>query len=356
MTAPPRWRALRLAGLVALLVLATFFRVVGHRWPADAIERPATLLEEWASWDHNQHLHPDERFLSLVGTAIQVPSSFSEYMSTEASRANPHNVGYAFYPYGTWPLIATRALAGVVNRADYDGLTLVGRLLSAVADLVTLILLYLLGRKLADEETALFGVGLAACCVLSIQHSRFWTMESLGTTVVLFTVLACAAIADRGQWWSWPLAGLGVGAATAAKISLWTVSGLVPLAALIFIRCGPAGHAGVHQGRRAVLRALLGCAVAALVAAVTFRLLMPYAFAGPQLLDLRPNAKFLANLGELSRLMNGAADFPPAIQWADRAPYLHPLRNLFFWGLGPTFAVAALVGWLAAVSSRMNVL
>ena len=350
-TAPRSWRALRLAGLVALLVLATFFRVVGHRWPADAIERPATLLEEWASWDHNQHLHPDERFLSLVGTAIQAPSSLSEYLSTEASRANPHNVGYSFYPYGTWPVLATRAVAGAVNRADYDGLTLVGRLLSAAADILTLILLYLLGRKLADGAAALVGVGLAACCVLSIQHARFWTMESLGTTVVLFTVLACAAIADRGSWWSWLLAGLGVGVATATKISLWTVSGLVPLAALILIRRGPSGHADARRGRRAALWALLGCAVAALVAAVTFRLLMPYAFAGPHLLDLRLNGKFLANLGELSGLMNGAADFPPAIQWTDRTPYLYPLRNLFFWGLGPALSVAALTGWLAALSS-----
>lgn len=348
----PRWRRpLRFAGLVAVLLLAMFFRVVGHRWPADAIERPRTPLEEWASWDHNQHLHPDERFLSLVGTAIRLPGSVSEYLNTETSPANPHNVGYTFYPYGTWPLIATRALAGVVDRADYDGLTLVGRLLSAAADIVTLILLFLLGRKLADETATVVGVGLAACCVLSIQHARFWTMESLGTTVVLFTMLACALIADKGRWWSWPLAGFGVGVATAAKISLWTVAGLVPLAALIFILRRPSGGAGAQSRLRVALWALLGCAAAALVAALTFRLLLPYAFAGPGVFDLRVNPKFLANLGELSRLMNGAADFPPALQWTDRAPYLYPLGNLFFWGLGPALSIAALIGWLSAISS-----
>ena len=344
-------RALRAAGLVAVLLLALFFRVVGHRWPADAMDRPATLLEEWASWDHNQHLHPDERFLSLVGTAISLPGSFSEYLNTGTSPANPHNVGYTFYPYGTWPLIATRALAGVVNRADYDGLTLVGRLLSAAADFLTLVFLYLLGRKLANEAAALVGVGLAACCVLSIQHARFWTMESLGTTVVLFTVLACTLIADRGRWWSWPLAGFGVGVATATKISLWTATGLVPLAALILLRRGPTRAIRTQRGHGTLLRSLLGCAVAALVAAVTFRLLMPYAFAGHHALDLRLNPKFLANLGELSGLMNGAADFPPAFQWTDRAPYLYPLRNLFFWGLGPALSVSAVIGWLAAISS-----
>ncbi len=348
----PRWRRpLRFAGLVAVLLLAMFFRVVGHRWPADAIERPRTLLEEWASWDHNQHLHPDERFLSLVGTAIRLPGSVSEYLNTETSPANPHNVGYTFYPYGTWPLIATRALAGVVDRADYDGLTLVGRLLSAAADIATLILLFLLGRKLADETAAVVGVGLAACCVLSIQHARFWTMESLGTTVVLFSMLACALIADKGRWWSWPLAGFGVGVATATKISLWTVAGLVPLAALILVRHGPTRS--LHAGEKppTVLRALFGCVVAALIAVVTIRLLLPYAFAGYHVLDLRPNPKFLANLGELSRLMNGAADFPPALQWTDRTPYLYPLHNLFFWGLGPALSIAALIGWLTAISS-----
>lgn len=344
-------RSLVAATLLAIFILAAFFRIVGHPWPSDSIERPPTLLAEWVIWDNDQHLHPDERFLTLVASSMRPPKSLKEYLNTETSPVNPHNIGYSFFPYGTWPLIATRSIGGMFNLADFNGLTLVGRVLSAAADMVTLLLLYLVGCRLADTTVAVVGVGLAACCVLSIQHSRFWTVESIGTCVVTFTVLGCVMIADRGRWWSWPLVGLGVGAAAATKISLWAAAGLVPLAAMIYILRDSTGDITMKSRFRNILKALLGCAAAAVVAAVTFRLLMPYVFTGSHIFDLRPNPKWLENLGEVSHLMNGGADFPPALQWTDRTPYLYPLQNLFFWGLGPALSVSAVMGWLAAISS-----
>jgi hypothetical protein len=40
-------------------------------------------------WDNNTHLHPDERFLTLVETAIQLPDSIGNYFDTENSQLNP---------------------------------------------------------------------------------------------------------------------------------------------------------------------------------------------------------------------------------------------------------------------------
>ncbi len=341
----------RTAALLTIFILAVFFRIVGHEWHPDSIDRPSTLLAEWVIWDHDQHLHPDERFLTLVASSMSRPTSLMEYLDTDTSPTNPHNIGHSFFPYGTWPLIVTRSVGGWFNLTGYQGLTFVGRLLSSLADMVTLLLLYLIGRRLADETVALVGVGLAACCVLSIQHSRYWTMESVGTCLVAFAVWRCVVAADRGRWWSWLLVGLGVGAAAATKISLWAVAGLVPLAAVIYVRRTPSDNTRVAGRRRVVVEALLGCTAAAVAAVVTFRFLMPYVFVGSHLFDFRPNPKWLHNLGEVSRLMNGGADFPPALQWTDRTPYLYPLRNLFFWGLGPALSISAVMGWVAAISS-----
>src|SRR5512133_1876432 len=60
------------------------------------------------NWDQNQHLHPDERFLTMVETSIAPVDSLSQYFDTQKSSLNPHNRGYGFYVYGTLPLFMVR--------------------------------------------------------------------------------------------------------------------------------------------------------------------------------------------------------------------------------------------------------
>src|SRR3569832_1432964 len=63
------------------------------------------------NWDQNQHLHPDERFMTMVESAMTPVKSLSEYFNTERSTLNPHNVGYSFYVYGDLPIIIVRYVA-----------------------------------------------------------------------------------------------------------------------------------------------------------------------------------------------------------------------------------------------------
>ena len=42
-------------------------------------------------WDQNYHLHPDERFLTMVETSIQPSGNLSEYFNTGLSSLNPAN-------------------------------------------------------------------------------------------------------------------------------------------------------------------------------------------------------------------------------------------------------------------------
>src|SRR5205823_1076677 len=57
----------------------------------------ATLRLQGVDWDQGQHLHPDERFLTMVETAIALPHSVGEYFDTAHSALNPGNHEYKFF-------------------------------------------------------------------------------------------------------------------------------------------------------------------------------------------------------------------------------------------------------------------
>ncbi|MBT3322503.1 MAG: hypothetical protein HN392_09495 [Anaerolineae bacterium] len=83
-------------------------------------------------WDDGQHLHPDERFLTMVESSIlpvdlandvlgDPPLGCEEwggYFDTECSSLNPHNRGHGFFVYGTLPIFATRYTADIINIAS----------------------------------------------------------------------------------------------------------------------------------------------------------------------------------------------------------------------------------------------
>ena len=83
--------------LVLILLLGASFRFYG------------------LNWDQNQHLHPDERFLAMVTTAIKIPSSFTAYLDPKASPMSPYNAGYVFFVYGTFPLNLTKVIGELVS-------------------------------------------------------------------------------------------------------------------------------------------------------------------------------------------------------------------------------------------------
>src|SRR3972149_7777613 len=105
-----------------ILLLAAFFRFYG------------------VNWDQNQHLHPDERFLTMVTGGISWPRSAGEYFNTDISPLNPQNRNFGFFVYGTFPLLLTKMIAEWVNSADYNGLTLIGRHTPTPFDLGTALL------------------------------------------------------------------------------------------------------------------------------------------------------------------------------------------------------------------------
>ncbi len=325
--AAPRERAggrAALIGLLIILILGGWLRFHG------------------LNWDSGSHLHPDERFLTMVGSSIRPVESVLDYLRTSVSTLNPYIQGYPFYVYGNFPMTATRyaaewaegvcgAAAGMTgarpawcgfNLTGYDGVHWVGRFLSALVDLITVFLTFLLGRRLYGAAAGLFAAALMALAVMPIQQSHFFTMDNWATLFVtagLYAAVRAATLGDAEPRWRlgwYALFGLALGLAVASRVNVALLAPIIGLSAVIWLARRSSGQWSVvsdqwvsrsvdqsvsgselvissdDRSRRSSLvtglwsavsgrdleRALIGVALAAVVSILTFRLAQPYAF------------------------------------------------------------------------------
>ncbi len=342
-------------------------------------------------WDQDQHLHPDERFLTMVASALRPLEDPLDYFNTAQSTLNPHNVGYGFYVYGTLPLFLVRFAADLTRQVGYDEIHLVGRFLAALADLLTVLLVFLTARRLYRKTgLAVLAAAFSAVSVLPIQLSHYFTVDTFANffiflafhfAVRVFTekpakidslVIAQGVNSsesdstDQGpeeskslkstdvnsnveitpstwKYWdrAWETAlpfalfGLALGLALASKISAAPVALLLPVAAWIYY-----ASLDDEQKQRQAAPLLRNLVIAALVAILAFRIFQPYAFEG-----LGFNPRWLDNMKELSAQSGGDVDFPPALQWA-RRPLTFAWENMVRWGLGLPLGLLAWAGFL----------
>ncbi|MPM24608.1 hypothetical protein SDC9_71091 [bioreactor metagenome] len=268
------------------------------------------------NWDQGQHLHPDERFLTMVSSTISLPKSIGEYFDTDNSNFNPNNNNFNFYVYGTFPLLIVKFFAQIFNLNSYDQIFLVGRVLSAFADTLTILLVFLLTKKIfKNTKSALLSSFLYAICIFSIQQSHFFTVDAI--TVFLFVLSIYLLISQKTIF-----SGLFFGIALASKTSI----GIVLPFIFLFI---------LFQNKN-YLSNFLNCFLFGLFLLVFFRLFQPYAFEG--LFKLSPI--FIKNIHEAHQMITGEIDYPPNVQWQHTLPFVHSINNLFFVGLGPiTFSL-----------------
>lgn len=317
--------------LVAVLLVAAVFRFVG------------------LDWDHGQHLHPDERFLTMVESAISIPNGLGAYFDTAQSPLNPYNNGFDSYVYGTLPLFVVRAVGELMQRADYGQIHLVGRVLSALADLSTIVLAFLIARRLYGRRVALLTASLLAVSVLSIQQAHFFTVDSFSAFFVALAFYFAVRVAQGGGRFSLLMLGVTFGAALASKVNIFLFGGVIVLAILIrLFQPSARGSTGVStttlsfdSGRAA--RLALAVALVVIVAFLSFRVFQPYAFAGSSFFDFRLNPQWLKDMDWIAKITSGELDYPPNHQWAARTPYVYPLQNMILWGMGPFLGV---VSWL----------
>ncbi|MEZ0395440.1 MAG: DUF2298 domain-containing protein [Anaerolineales bacterium] len=337
----------------------------------------ATLLRATGlDWGEFAHQHPDELFLTSVTADIQPVGSLGEYFDTAHSSLNPQNRGHGFFVYGTLPIFLTRYVA------EWSGATnikLVGRELSALADLGTIILLYFIVARVYHRGAALLAAAFSSLAVMQIQQAHFYTADHFVNFFLFlalwFAVLIAerrwpgvpldapapqpeteaeaearlrerwgrltrAFLRDRLTWYSLAF-GAALGMAAACKINAAFGALLLPAALVVaYFRPDDAAKTDSDPERReAFLRYVwVYLVLGGLATLLFFRIFQPYAFDG-----LLPNPEWIASI-RAQRLQVGA-DLPWNLQWVRRSR-LFSFQNLTVWGLGLPLGVLAWAGFL----------
>ncbi len=353
-------------------------------------------------WDQGQHLHPDERFLTMVSSALEPVNNLGEYFDTANSPLNPHNRGYGFYVYGTLPVFIVRHVAEwmsqiaiaasdyalknpqgvflplanwlgqVTTWAGYSEITLVGRFLAAVSDLASIGLLYLIARRLYDRRVASLAAAFAGFSVMLIQQAHFYTVDSYANFFIFLATYFAVEVLEAEEnaplffdsptnplqsvlnsrlFWNSALFGVALGMAVASKINAAPLALLLPGALILrYLRLRRAAEEAPQEEnapRPPSAEFYMGLLIlGAVFSLLAFRIFQPYAFQGEfGFLDLRPNPQWVQNLSDQRAQASGDVDFPPALQWA-RRPVWFSGYNLTVWGLGLPLGLLAWAGFL----------
>lgn len=272
-------------------------------------------------WDAGQHLHPDERFLTMVTVAMQVPGSWAAYLNAKTSTFNPANLNFGFFVYGLFPLIFVKLVSIATDMNTYMGITQVGRMVSAVFDMGTVVGVYIMGRTMAvryklKPSVAGYAAFLYAVAVLPIQLSHFFATDTFMVslmTLALALLLYCFENRPRWMWFGVSAALYGV--AIGSKITAIYVGPLIGLIVLDALRRTRAQKSlGVLSWQLVGLGLLYG-----IIAYIALRGVYPYMFQDSQhIWDPRPATAFVDSLKTLKSYDDPLGYFPPAIQWMSK--------------------------------------
>jgi YYY domain-containing protein len=291
-------RRLRL-WLIAVVVFAAAVRLIG------------------LNFDDRHFFHPDERRIAFA----------VEELSFSPLQLNPH-----FFAYGSFPLYVTRAVTGLLGVVDqrmghYDNVILIGRAVSAVVGVLTVILLVFLGMRLYNPAVGLLAGFLLAAAPLHVQNSHYMTTDVFLTFLVTLALYGLVGIVQRGRTRDYVFSGIVIGLATATKFSALPLLAPLAVACLLRVAHGDPFIAVFLRGLLAVL--WIGLAFAAG---------QPYAF-----LDF---ANYYRDIDEQSHMVREAGRLPYTNQYIGVSKYGYDLEQLVLWGMTPPLGLVAI--WATA--------
>ncbi len=313
--APGRSAWLPATALVIVLLLALVLRLYGLEWDARGL------------------FHPDERQVLAVVDRLALPAPGEwALLLTPASLLNP-----GFFAYGSFPLYLLKATSAALawlggDWADPDRLCLIGRGIAAGCDTGTVLLAFLLGCRLYGPTTGLLAASFLALTVMHVQAAHFYTADPILAFLAVLTLLLAVPVVERGSRRWGIAAGAAWGLALATKVT----------AGLLLVPLGMAWGLGVQRWRQG----LAGLSLTAGVALFVFLAAEPYA-----LIDAPTFVQHTLNEIAVAR---GKVVFPYTVQYLGTTPWLYPIWQTAWWGLGLPLGLVAWGGlvYLAARAWR----
>ena len=304
------------------------------------------------SWDEGYAYtpHPDERAI-LAKVAEISPPTLGEIGSLFNADESPWNPRW--FPYGSFPLYLLKGVQLVYSLGPGEALTdlrLAGRVISALADVVTVAMVYLLGGRIYGRRVGLLASALVALSVIHIQLSHFFAVDTLLALITVVATYFMYRVAREGKLRDSVLAGVFIGLGLATKMSLAPIYAALLTAQLMYVfsLAGDADQTSRWFEDRWP-RAVGGLAAAVGVSLVVVFIVQPYAF-----LDW---STFYSDVIEQSEMVRRLRDYPYTRQYIDTTPYWYHVRQLATWGLGWPLGIVAWAGllYVSVRGTRVNV-
>ena len=309
--------------LIAILALAVALRFYGLAWDDGFSYTP----------------HPDERAILYTVIDISPPAlgDIGLLLDAERSAWNP-----GWFNYGSFPLYVLKIVQTLAAPLLGDGgadIRLIGRAVSGLADIATIVAVFGIAAMVFDRRTGLLAAALTALAVIHIQLSHFFAVDTLQAMLAVAALYFMVRVARDGRMRDSLLAGALVGLGLATKASQLPIVAPFVIAHLLFAfgLNGKPSEAAFERRFKDALWALVGGSAVMIIALM---LAQPYT-----LLDW---STFYSHVSEQSEMIRGIRDYPYTRQYADTTPYLYHIRQLTVWGYGLPLGIAAWGGLLYA--------
>ena len=293
-------------------------------------------------WDQGGAFHPDERAVSArvheldFGQLLEPSTLF-----TPESRLNP-----GWFNYGSlylYVVAGLEALSSPFVEQDWSIFDLQrnGRRVNAIFDTVTVLLVFLIARRLFSTPAAFFASLLAALSVISIQNAHYATVDSLTTTLIVGSVYWSVRYVDRGKMVDAVLAGVFVGLSVATKFAAAPVAAAVIAAHVLRVWDPRRDNLTVRIEMSHLLRLVKGLLVSGIAGLAALAVAQPYMF-----IDF---GTWVSDVFFQSRMVRRTVDLPYTRQYIDTAVVWYQVKQLSTYGLGIFLGVTVWVGLLWGV-------
>ncbi|MBN1991739.1 MAG: glycosyltransferase family 39 protein [Anaerolineae bacterium] len=332
------------------------------------------------NWDNGIFAHPDERStVAFYAPTIHWPEDPAKILNPRASTLNPfwdvNHQTRRSYTYGHFPLYTLVFVANVCNDlAQYTdslpfdlppewkqflsssltphGFARIGRGLMALADLLSVYLIFLLGRRLYGVWAGLLAAALSTFTVLQVQLAHFFAVDPVSTTFTLLAIYGAILLYDCQSIGAALVTGLGIGLAVASKFSALPIA-FAPVVAGYLIICHQQKMAGKSEFPTSALSSALSSRVLILVIMALFVAFVVFAVTSPFVLLDFENFK-RAVIDEQGNMVSGVADFPFTRQYRQTWPYIYFIWQQLRWGMGWPLGLLAFagLGWVIGKAVR----
>ena len=308
------------------------------------------------NWDDGYGFHPDERDFYMragcmyealadrpgyqdCGYLIDYPDTIAGipnirgFLDAERSPLNPH-----WFPLGSlllYLLLPLRAIVELFTDVSALDMRYVGRPLSALADVGSVFLVFVLGRRMYGVGVGLLAALFTSLAVINVQNSHFYRPETFSVLFILASFWAMLQVMERRRLRDSALLGILVGLAMAPKVSVLPL--LAPLALVYGSRLWDVKDGGLSSVTVRTAGTTVGhAALAGVLALATYLLTSPYS-----LLDFRA---FAEGVGSQVAMASTAGSLPFTIQYIGTPPFLYQLQQTSVWGFGLPLGILV---WLA---------